>query len=279
MYITEEEWLPQARKLLVQGRNRATGSHGCGSGSGGTLGLYREGALLSCYCHRCGSSARHMDRESAADALHRVSRQLQADNKAARSTQLPECTSRDAREWPTELSAWVYSMGLHEPRLAELGMYYNGAMNRLVLPIYQDGVPVFWQARSQTSKPKWLAPAMDKRGITVKYGVGRGHYIVLTEDALSAYKVGLVCEAWTLLGTKLHPNMARQLMESGRDVVVWLDNDTGHSSGTNPGQIAAGKIIKQLQAYGMQVHRVISDRDPKTYPRHEIQAFLDKLER
>ncbi|ABK00188.1 DNA primase [Xanthomonas phage Xop411] len=274
--MTDEEWLPQAQSLLVGGRNRATGRHAdCGSGSAGTLGLYREGNDLSAYCHRCGAYGSQKASESPEEMLRRLTA---ADAQQNVTAELPECTSRDPSEWPKELAFWCYKYGLHTPRIRELGLYYSKKLDRIVLPLYsEDGRLAYWQARSETLKPKWLGPPLDKRGLVMQYGKGRGRHIVLTEDAISAYKVSLVSEAWSLLGTKLHARHAARLLELGKPVIVWLDNDTGHSSGENPGQVAAQAIVKQLRAYGLTCYNVLTDHDPKCYNRHQIRKIIDEV--
>ncbi|WBK39679.1 DNA primase [Xanthomonas phage L522] len=194
------------------------------------------------------------------------------------TAELPECSSTDPADWPRELSHWCYKHGLHAPRIRELGLYYSKKLDRLVLPLYnEDGELAYWQARSQTMAPKWLGPPIDKRALIVQYGKGQGSHIVLTEDAISAYKVGLFCEAWPLLGTKLHPRHAAKLLEVGKPVIIWLDNDTGHSSGSNPGQVAAAAILKQLRAYGLKCYNVLTERDPKCYNRYQIRKIIDEV--
>ncbi|WEL95569.1 DNA primase/helicase [Xanthomonas phage vB_XooS_NR08] len=272
--MNDDAWLPQAQALLVGGRTRATGRHAeCGSGSAGTLGLYREGNELSAYCHRCGAYGSQKASESAEDMLRR----LTAKEAQQRITaELPECASTDPTEWPAELSLWCYRHGLYGPRISELGLYYSKKLDRLVLPLYNtDGELAYWQARSQTMKPKWIGPPLDKRGLLVQYGKGRGSHIVLTEDALSAFKVGLVCEAWPLLGTKLHARHAARLLELGKPVICWLDNDANHSSGSNPGQVAASAILRQLRSYGLTCYNVVADKDPKCYDQYQIRKIID----
>ncbi|WP_230078755.1 hypothetical protein [Xanthomonas oryzae] len=274
--MDDAAWLSQAQTMLVGGRTRATGRHAeCGSGSAGTLGLYRDGKEMSAYCHRCGAYGSQKASESPEDMLRRLNSK---DAQQHVTAELPECTSTDPAQWPAELAFWCYRHGLHAPRIRELGIYYSQPLDRLVLPLYDSaGRLAYWQARSQTAKPKWLGAPTDKRGLLVMYGKGRGSYIVLTEDAISAFKVGMVCEAWPLLGTKLHPRHAARLLELGKPVVVWLDNDTNHSSGANPGQQAAQAILKQLRAYGLECHNVLTENDPKVYNRHQIRKILDEV--
>ena len=104
--------------------------------------------------------------------------------------------------------------------------------------------------------------------------MGTGDTIVLCEDPLSAYKVGLVTEAWSLLGTKLHNRVLMQLIERGQRVATWLDDDKGRSNGSNPGQDAARAIAARLRAFGVDYRNITSDRDPKYYNTDYIKEVL-----
>lgn len=270
--LEKDEWLPQAQRLLIGTRRSARGDHTCGDK--GSLMLTREGAKLTAYCFRCGASGMHMEQELPKEKLRRLQEQAKADAFMREQAELPEAHAYDPSKWPERDALWFYRMGISPRRIKELGLYWNADMQRVVLPIFEDDQPVFWTARSTSASPKWLGPRVKKRGLFAKYGVGKGTHVVLTEDPLSAYKVGLVSEAWSLLGTKLQPRHMTQLAELGRPVIVWLDDDKGRPGGSNPGQEAARKIAAQLRTLGLQVRNMKSDRDPKYYPRHELEKML-----
>lgn len=271
-----EEWLPQALRLLVGGRTVGRGDHICGQP--GSLMLSREGAELSAYCFRCGGTGFHRERESVEQQRERMQREQAAERFVRQSVSPPEPTAVPMNEWPRELAAYFYSMGVWQPRATELGMYYSEEARRVILPIREGDETVFWLGRSQTMKPKWLGPQVKKRGLFAKYGGTLGRYVCITEDPLSAYKIGLCCMAWSLLGTKLHARHAAELMRLGRPVVVWLDDDHDHYSGVNQGQVAASAIVAELKAYGLVVHNMTSPKDPKYYSRNTLQEMLSCLE-
>ncbi|UNY50186.1 DNA helicase [Stenotrophomonas phage vB_SmeS_BUCT700] len=274
----DNEWLPQAQRKLSGGRKSARGDHDCGEG--GSLMLTRDGSALSAYCFRCGSTGMHRERETPAERFARMQAEAEATAFVRRSVLPPEPTSYDPADWPEELATWFYKMGIHHPRMKELGLYYSAEARRVILPIKENGEVVFWMGRTQRfgkGVPKWLGPDVKKRGLFAKYGEGKGAYVCLTEDALSAYKIGMVCEAWSLLGTKLHARHATQLMRLGKPVVVWLDDDHDHYSGVNQGQVAAKAIVDELKAYGLTVYNMTSPNDPKTYSRYELKEMLCSL--
>ena len=270
--IPLDDWLPQAQRKLVGGRRSARGNHSCGDP--GSLQISKDGSEWRAYCHRCGEAGFFREQEAPAQKLERLQKQAVAEHYARRTIELPPCTSDDPATWPEKDKLWFYRMGISPRRMKELGLYWNAEMRRVVLPIYDEGRVVFWMARSQLVMPKWIGPVAQKRGLAARYG-GGGGYVVLTEDPLSAYKVGLVCEAWSLLGTKLHARHVIALLRRKCEVIVWLDDDRGRKNGSNPGQEAAAEIAAELRAAGIVVHNMKSERDPKYYSQYQIKEMLD----
>lgn len=266
------EWLPQAERLLDGGKRAARGDHSCGDG--GSLLLTRDGNEWTAYCFRCGATGKKVEQESLAERLARMERENSADAAARSTAALPEPRVYTLSEWPRDAALWFYKMGLSPSKIEELGLYWCPDIGRVVLPIFADGHAVFWMARSHKRAPKWLAPNVPKQGLTARYGVGKGDTIVLTEDALSAYMVGRVTEAWSLLGTKLHPRHVTALAATGKRVATWLDDDLGRRGGKNPGQEAAQEIMGKLRAFGMDVRNIRSPRDPKYYG---VQYIKEKI--
>jgi DNA primase len=96
---------------------------------------------------------------------------------------------------------------------------------------------------------------------------GSGPFPVLTEDILSAYKIGLVGEGWPAMGTNVPDAYVAEFMRRRRPVAVWLDPD-------GPGRKAAARYTKQLRAYGLTVIDIRSEKDPKLHTIEEIRATL-----
>lgn len=272
MVIPMDEWYPQAQRLLIGGRTSARGDHACGDP--GSLMISRDGAEFTAYCFRCGGVGKFKEREDPAARFERLRREAQEAEFLRKSVEPPEPTSYDPSKWPEKDALWFYRMGLSPSRIKELGLYYNAQSARVVLPIREVDQVVFWMARSQTATPKWIGPSVKKRGLFAKYGGDRGKHVVLTEDPLSAYKIGLTCMAWSLLGTKIHSRHVLQLLELDRPVVVWLDDDHDHYSGVNQGQKAAREVAEVLRGAGLTVINQTSPRDPKYYSRYQLQEYM-----
>ncbi|QVW29509.1 DNA primase [Stenotrophomonas phage BUCT603] len=264
------EWVHHLPSIPVGGRRRYP--HECGEGR--PLVVFKGDPESSAYCHRCGKLGRHERVMSNAERLAYEQKRREADRSARSKVELPPASSHDPGDWPPKLRNWFYRMGLGPAHLAALGCYYSDELDRVVVPLKEDGRPVYWIARSQMRSPKWLTPDVPKGSLIVKFGEGRGDRIVVLEDPLSAYKVGLECEAWCLFGTKLKDGVLAALLADPRPVVTWLDDDHSHYSGKNPGQEAALLMRKRLRALGKQVTNMTSDRDPKYMSRDFIREVL-----
>lgn len=270
--LDESEWVPHLPHIPLGGRKRIP--HDCGEGR--PLVVFRNDPESSAYCHRCGKVGYHERVMSLEERLAMQQKQLAADKAARDSMELPAVSHQDPADWPQALKVWFYRMGLGPAHIAALGAYYNSEMDRAVLLIRDAaGRVVYWTARHAHRAPKWLGPDVPKHGLVARFGVGKGDSIVLLEDVLSAYKVGLVCEAWCLFGTKLKDSVLAELLNDPRPVVTWLDDDRGRPGGKNPGQDSARQMRNRLRALGKEVRNATSERDPKYLPRDRIEEVLE----
>lgn len=268
--LPDSDWLPHAERLKIGSRTRI--SHACGEGN--SLLITRSYDKSTAYCFRCGGTGFKREHESLEAKLARTHAEQTSERRVRATVELPEPRVYDTTEWPLRDKVWFYKMGLSLRMIGELGLYWCPSIGRVVLPIIEGDRSVYWTARSSTRQPKWLTPDVPKDGLVARFGVGRGDTIVLCEDPLSAYKVGLVTEAWSLLGTKLHNKVLMQLIERGQRVATWLDDDKGRSNGSNPGQDAAKQIAARLRAFGLDYRNITSPRDPKYYPTDYIEEKL-----
>jgi hypothetical protein len=240
--------------------------HDCGPGR--TLLLSRGLDGLRAFCFRCNEHGSAPNpAESLAEKLSRLARLSESDGVMRALSNLPEPATYDLDAWPIASKLWLYKAGLGRAEIGRLGAYYHRPTDRVVLPVFEGGVAVFWQARATDNRaPKYLAPAIDRAKVLPRYG--QGQRPTITEDILSAFKVGLVAEGWCAMGTRISAHMLNELMARDTAVNVWLDPDPA-------GQRGAIKIIKQLRAYGIETRNIISERDPKLHTRQEIREYLD----
>jgi len=261
--LSKASWLPLAEKLdLPDGRSRRV-DHDCGSGR--TLLLSREGPSLKAYCFRCNEPGIHTIQEALEDRIARLARGAAADQAAKESAALPDGL-RGWSDWPPKARLWLARAGLSSQDAGRLNAGFSESLGRVVLPCGGG----FWQARSIDGRqPKYIAPNVDKQ--YPRYG--QADRITLTEDILSAYKVGKVAEGWCMLGTSLPHELMALILRSGKAVNVWLDNDLPPVHQVNRGQMAAVKVLKQLRAAGVSVRNIVTDRDPKLIPLDEIRKL------
>jgi DNA primase len=226
------------------------------------------------WCFRCNDGASAPPpQESLSEKLARLTRQRSADEEAARP-ELPEPRVYSLDNWPIKCRVWLYSAGLGRDKIGELGAYYHPPTDRVVLPVLKGGVPVFWLARAVDGRsPKYLAPSADRTTVLPRYGSAAE--VTLTEDVLSAYKVGIAGhEGWAMMGTRVGDHALSLLIRRRARVNVWMDNDLPPKHPVNRGQIAAFKIGKQLRASGLEVRNIVSPRDPKLMHLSEIKELL-----
>lgn len=261
--LARESWLPQAEELPLGGKARL--AHDCGVGRVLLVEHTAEG--YKAWCHRCNDRGWAPRPElSFAERMALLRSRAGADN-AARGQDAPHPRIYDLDEWPLDAKAWLYKAGLGRPDVGRLGAYYHPHTNRVVLPVLaSDSGILYWQARSIDGRtPKYLGPNVKPASLLARWG--RANSPTLCEDILSAFKVGLVAEGWAVLGTHVQDNMVAALLDRQAPVNVWLDPDPA-------GQRGAGKIIKQLRAYGLAVRNIVSPKDPKLMHRAQIKELL-----
>lgn len=269
-WLDDSEWVQYATALKDGERTRV--QHDCGEGE--SLLITKRGTEINAWCFRCGAKGYKVEHESIDAKLKRIAAESSADASVSATVELPSPREYDTKVWPQDAKVWFFKMGLSLRMIADLGLYWCPAIGRVVLPIMRGDRAVYWTARSARRAPKWLTPTIPKDGLVAKFGEGKGDTIVLCEDPLSAYKIGQVNECWSLLGTKLHPKVLQDLINSGKRIAVWLDDDVGRSNGKNPGQDSAAKILARLRAFGLQTRNITSPRDPKYY---DLDYIKEKL--
>ena len=263
--LDPRSWLDQAKTLDI-GRSMRV-DHDCGSGR--TLKVDHKEHGWGAWCWRCNDDGwvPHPE-ESLAQRLARLTAVRAVEAEASRSVALPTPTEPDAALWPREARLWLYKIGMSNDDIKSAGYYYCKRLDRVVLPVCAKGSVVYWQARNLSpndGRPKYLNPLVDKSSFFARYG--KGKEIVLTEDILSAWKVGTVSSGWSILGTSLSQSQLSLLLARQCPVSIWLDPDAA-------GRKAAAKIFKQLNAYGVDARVIRSDTDPKLLTREDIRRKL-----
>jgi len=265
-YLDPSEWLHLAQQLDRGGK--ASHQHTCGDGQ--KLLVENADNGFKAWCYRCSMSGfvPH-PKPSLAERIAALRAAKDADEAEQADPRPPMPANFDVGTWPSFAQVWLYKAGLSKPMIAERGIYWCDRIQRVVIPVLNGSTLCYWQARGfDDDRPKYLNPKVDKpiyKSHRTGNSGGERDLLVLTEDILSAIKVGQVCEAWSILGTSM-PDALPTLV-SGRKVAVWLDPD-------GAGRKGAGKIYRALSASGADVRVIRSDLDPKCYSLAKIKEYL-----
>lgn len=239
--------------------------HDCGDGR--TMKVEHKPDGYSAYCWRCGESGwiPHPT-PSLAERVARLNRERDDDIKARAVLDLPAPRVSNPQEWPAPARVWLYKAGMSNDDIEALGFYWNPRLGRVVMPLYVEGRLVYWQARGfNVSRAKYINPDVAKDHLVAAFGTGS--VLVLTEDILSAYKVGKVTTAWSIMGTSASDAVLNKIVADGRSVVICLDPDAA-------GRRGASKIRKALVLLGVDVRILHMRKDPKLLPIKEIADEL-----
>lgn len=90
---------------------------------------------------------------------------------------------------------------------------------------------------------------------------------VLCEDIVSAHKIGQVCKAIPLFGTRIFPSMVPTLIKLNLPVVMWLDKDQDSHSSRRAAWLA--------MVTGLPVKYVSTDKDPKAMSVEQIKEICE----
>jgi DNA primase len=228
----------------------------------------RSDSGTSAYCFRCGKVGwLPPPVESTAEKVARIARQRAGDSSLPPTCVLPGPQEYDIDKWPEGAKIWIYKAGLSRADAGVLRLYWHHTSDRVVIPVLSaTGNGQFYVARAYQKgrAPKYLCPTPKPKNLYASWG--RAKAVCLTEDILSAIKIGMASgEAVCLFGTKISDYVMSRVMT--RHVLVMLDPDP-------PGQRGALRICAQLKAYGVPYTNIVLDRDPKLL---SLAALKEKL--
>lgn len=164
------------------------------------------------------------------------------------------------RTLPDSARQWLESYGITEEEQDGYSIGYSGWLHRLLLPIYREDFLIGYQGRyfgDQKKAPKYLT--WKRKDEELYFKVNRQkNQVVVTEDILSAIKVGRQVSTLALLGSPERAGKGLILnLKPYHLVTIWLDQDKLK---------AALKLAAQIRLYGKKVKVVWTDKDPKAYP-------------
>jgi len=178
---------------------------------------------------------------------------------------LPE----DVVELPSNTKAhdWVKSYGITDAEIVTNEFLWSEEKSLLIYPVSDPAVGLLmWQARYFGDKPrhpKYLTRGLKDSVIHI-IGADKKGPLVLTEDLLSAIKVGRQQAAMPLWGSALSREMAQRLSIVHKDIRLWLDYDKREE---------AIKISLRHCLF-LDIVPIITKLDPKCYDDDEITEYL-----
>lgn len=265
MALPRADFEEHGKGLAIGGRVRV--GHTCGEGT--VLMVSRVPQGISAYCFRCDDKGFLPIQRPLAERIAELAQAKAVAGEARMSLALPMPAEYDPQLWPVKARVWLYKAGMSNDDITNEGMYYNERLMRVVMPIMQHGELVYWQARGfDPALPKYINPIIDRTKIAPSYGRGEVH--VLTEDILSAWKVGRVTKATSLMGVRMNDTLLAQLVADRKPIVVALDPDP-------PGVAGAHQVLARLRMVGLRAEILTTRLDPKLLPRLEIQECLTRL--
>ena len=262
-YLDPAEWLHFAEQLERGGKSMH--EHTCGDGN--KLLVENADSGFKAWCYRCsmGGFKAH-PQPSLSERIAALKEQRSADEAVEADPRPPMPANFDPSTWPIEPRIWLYKCGLSNSVIKAHGFYWCDRIKRVVLPVLDGHKLVYWQARGfDPDRPKYLNPKIDKP--VYKSGPLGAGSLVITEDILSAVKVGQVARAWSILGTSLTVAVASQIAKLGVPVLVWLDPDEAGRKGRR-------RIVASLRAMGVDARIIRAEQDPKYFSLDQIKELI-----
>ena len=255
-----DTWLEVAHQLPFGHKKRIR--HDC-SESRDLLVSHGENGY-SAYCFRCGNVGFEGFGYRNLAELERI-KQLN-DTVEVHTRELPEDFTLHI---PDVHTTWLSSAGISAVRAQRLGIGWSDKLQRVVLPIYDGfGKILYWQARAvrEGHKPKYSNPAVSKSDLLYWQSPNESKdLVVVTEDILSAIRIGKHVCAASILGTKTSDSQASQL-SAFKEVVYWLDPDDAGYEGARVGCRKLGLVTRTRE--------IRSEADPKNLSDGRIRELL-----
>lgn len=278
-----EYWLTQA-KMLRFGQHRKIQC--CASDQ--SMRIEHDAKGYRGFCFRCKQPK--FEPHGILSVAELRQRQIDLEN-VHNSTEI-SLPSDLTKEMPGYAAAWLLRAGIPLLLADKYGIRYSPKLDRVVLPVYRNGALAAYTMRSVSDKPKYIERQVDEAVIFVSdrstildpEQVGsHGHDLVITEDVLSAIRVGRIVPTYALLGTSVGDAKVGGLLdivrkqhaplvgtgheENGVRIGIWLDADKA-------GRIAARRLARRLTLQGYSVSNIKTEKDPKRYSNREIKEIL-----
>lgn len=265
------EWLTIAENLPLNQKSR-TDCPQCGLGTNTNAALVSHSVKgFSIYCFACDLNEFHSKGAQSLADIKRIKELNELAEQPITKLELPD-------DYTTEIPAtgrlWLYKASISESQWRRYRIGYSERYERVVLPVYDSSDNLTWfqcRAIHDGQKPKYLQPSRDKGGVL--FASGHQHdnkLVVITEDILSAIRIGKFVQTRCILGTKINTGQINNIASFDK-VVTWLDSD-------RPGRRGSSKIRKSVGLV-TEVANIITEKDPKLLTNEQIEAQINAIRR
>ena len=247
---------------LSEGESKRIDHEGCRAGYDGKKRLWvvRSSGRVGWKCHHCGEKGSAPVERNRTEVLKRL-RPDEGTNPD--KITLPYDFDSKFSNWPPEARAWVLKYGIEKPET----WGWSESQGRVIIPVFRDGLDGYQLRRvlCEDPGPKYLTRG---RNLVYKAGMGQGTCAVITEDALSAEKVGRITDAYAMLGTSRFSHAdALSFAKKYDRIVVWFDDDGWQA------RKAQSQLATRLGLL-MPTKIVRTGKDPKEHTMAEIKEIV-----
>lgn len=232
----------------------------------------------STVCFRCGLHLKqftpHGVRSISEVLQHK--RELEKYIAQAGRVELPEDYTTDI---PSVGRAWMLKAGVTSDVTDYYEIGWSDKLGRVVIPIIDDeGEVAGVQSRAvyAEQKPKYLNKTGKEYSSVLFWSDDEimlmdplPDWVVLTEDILSAIRVGRIQSAVSSLGTSINHHTVASILELHERVLVWYDGDAA-------GKRGASNARKKFALQGADVRVISTPKDPKAYSNEEIFKIIEE---
>ena len=172
---------------------------------------------------------------------------------------------------PAEPLAWLKKYELTNQEIYDNHWMWSDEQKMLIFPVFDvDGTCRFYSGRYFPTDPKKKYDIKGRKDEPqLELGNKDSDTIVVTEDVVSAIKVGRIATGMPLWGAHLSMRLALRLSKRFKRCVIWLDMDKAKES------LKMARIYSPLFKQGCDC--VVTDKDPKEYSTYEIKEFLNHV--
>lgn len=279
MWVRKEaivvDWLKAAKALPYGGRDKI---QCCGRDA--SMSIKHDSKGYFAYCHRCGGPERGFEPHGTLSLASILERKKVLENIKSGELKLPKDFTTDI---PAMHSVWLLRAGVTLPIAKAYGFGYSAYWNRVILPVYDaKGLAAFTARSTIGERPKYIARYRDASAyfharieLALPSAMDDPSYysrsLVVTEDILSAVRVGRLRSSFALLGTGTGDTQIAAILAASRNgevpVYLWLDGDRA-------GRVSSSKLRRTLELCGVRVLVISTDRDPKLYSNRVIHEIL-----